>query len=47
MKRKTKAKRYVTNVVTLIFLTVAAIFLLLGRVSPDAIKDETNRNRIF
>ena len=38
---------WLTSAVELIILTLAAVFLKLGRVSPDAIKDETNRMRIF
>ena len=42
-----EAKRYVRDVAALILLTAASIFLVLARVSPDTIVDETNRARIF
>jgi VIT1/CCC1 family predicted Fe2+/Mn2+ transporter len=47
MKRSMKIKRYVTNVVVLVILTAAAVFLFLGRVSPKAVRDKTKRMHVL
>jgi hypothetical protein len=47
MSKKAQIKAYIADVVALVILTVAAVFLTLARLDPKTIRDKTPRMRIL